>query len=57
MEHFAEAARTLCPDAEVSEWTIASLRILRSDADRIASKLGKTYRYQDGSFHFCAVKN
>jgi len=54
LHFFEEAARDLCPTAEVNESTIRGLRVRRSAMDAVAAELKREYSYRDGSFYFCA---
>jgi hypothetical protein len=54
MEFFGEAAQDLSPTAEVSPSTIRGLRVRRDVVDDVASRLNRTYTYQDGSYYLRA---
>lgn len=57
MTYFADAAKELCPDADVTESNISGLRVRRSDVEKVAKTLGREYSYKDGSYHFCATND
>jgi hypothetical protein len=54
MEFFGDAARDLCPTAEISPSSIRGLRVRREAVDRVAQRLNRSYSYRDGSFYFRA---